>query len=387
MSEKSVLYITKHNPWGCGGGSTASLMYLSMFLKLFKTYRVDLCIADNIEIGQIPSEIIVCPNIRLIRVGSRNRISKLFSAVTGITHRYQSTAIQLIRANQYDYCVFDHSSIGGTLIHKLSKKTKSIVINHNFEPAYFADNTTNLLYRLLLLPAVRSCERQAYLNASFNLFLTEEDKNQFQAEYGTPMGQSLVTGLFSTKDTPDVYPVMTLQLKRPVVVITGSLDNIQNIDGIKYFANELYPHIPKDVTVIVAGKNPGPEIYSLLNGKPNIRLIPNPEDMRNVIRQGNIFLSPARLGSGIKVRVTDGLRGGLPVIAHEISSRGYAPYITAGVFRHFSTSEEFAQQLTGLIEDINKDKIKPNDIISLYKAHSSMDNVMYTIAEKLTDNV
>lgn len=374
-----ILYITKHNPWGIGGGSAASRMYLEVFRKVFCNAKIDLCINKNIPLHEIPKDIIDDANITIFRVESRSAISRLVSPLTGITHRFQEFAIHLLHHNDYTYCIFDHSSIAGTLVNHVKKGINTIVIHHNYEPDYFKDNTPSFFLRNLLIPTVRRCERNAFKKCNINIFLTEEDKKQFEVNYGDNNKNNIVTGLFETNPGVRPNPVSTLKLETPTILITGSLSNVQNTDGIRYFITDLYPLISQDYKIIIAGRNPNEEIQNLIKGKNNIKLIPNPPVMSDIIAKGNIFLSPARLGGGIKVRVTDGLKSGLPVIAHRTSTRGYAPYIEKGYLKSFSTPADFKIALEKIIEEINMEVYTSLEIADFYYSISSAEKVIQTI--------
>lgn len=47
----------------------------------------------------------------------------------------------------------------------------------------------------------------------------------------------------------------------------------------------------------------------------------------------------------MKLRVMDGLRNGLPVIAHKVSARGYGEFEKKGILIKFDTEEQFAQAI------------------------------------------
>ncbi|MCM1140953.1 MAG: glycosyltransferase family 4 protein [Muribaculum sp.] len=383
---KRILYITKHNPWGKGGGSTASRMYLEAFKQLFINDIIDLCIADSISPTIIPKDFKDSDHINLIRVPSRSKFSKLISPFTGITHRYQDTAIKLLHSNSYDFCIFDHSSIAGTLITETPNKVKTITIHHNYEPDYFRANTTNCIVRKILIKSVIKSEREAFKNSFINIFLTSEDLNQFNDIYGKTCANNIVTGLFETNPNQKLNPVPTLQLPYPTIVITGSLNNVQNTDAIRYFINNLYSLIPNDYKLIIAGQNPNKEIINLLKDKHNIELIPNPPKMDDIIHLGNIYISPAYTGGGIKVRITDGLRNGLPVIAHDVSARGYEKYIKKGYFKTFSNPAQFSEQLDLLYQEIKLGKFNSSEISSYYGTMSSLDEVLYKLKRILYRN-
>lgn len=374
-----ILYITRHNPWGKGGGSIASRMYLNAFLTIFKNDQIDLCISNQINISDIPKCIINNRNIHIFFVKPRLYLSRILSPITHITHRYQNIASTLMKKKRYTYFIFDHSSIAGSLIRKIPKDSKSIVIHHNYEPSYFSDNAKSKLYRRLLLPTVKKLEKLAFKNCSINLFLTQEDLIQFTNIYGKNDSKNYVSGLFEIDNSNVGTPLKTLKIKTPTLIITGSLNNVQNIDGIKYFIEQLYPLMPIKWRIIISGQNPSSEIYSLIKNKSNICIIPNPDDMSDIVRMGNVFLSPARVGGGIKVRVTDGLRLGLPIIAHSVSSRGYSLFINKGYFKPFNSPQEFKSQLDNILTEIDNETLKSQDISDFYRESYSFDEAISKI--------
>lgn len=374
--KNKILYIIKHNPWSKGGGPYASYIYLNAFLSLFKDYEIDICLPSN---SIPPNHFSENQNINIINVFPRSTISRIFSVFTGITHRFQKCALNLIDRNKYDYCILDHSSIAGTLVKHLHSNTKSIVIHHNFERSYYKDNTSSWLMKKLFLPHVINCEKIAYTTCDINIFLTDEDKKQFENTYGTNHKKNLVTGIF------DINPIIINTSNRMThrdsikLAITGSLDNLQNTDSIQFFAKHLYPHIPKGISVIVAGKNPNDKVIDALHGLDNVKLIANPDDMDEILRDTSILLCPARLGSGIKIRVSDGLRNGIPVIAHSTSSRGYSEFAKLGYLYSFTTPNEFADRLFELMNKIKCNKISSSEIQNAYKDICSLKNVIINI--------
>lgn len=362
----NVLYITNHDPWGIGGGSFASAMFFRTFRKIFLDDNIDLCVADNCR---IPSDI---KNINIIPVPKRWIFSQLNSVFTGELNRYKNIGIQLLKSKHYDYVILDHNSLG-ILVDYIPASSKSIVIHHNYEPDFYRDNTKSILKRILFLPRVKQWERTAYKNCFINIFLTTDDLEQFHEIYGEANGNNIVTGLIEEKDT-HITPLSSINTDPVRIVITGSLDNVQNVDGITYFIQDLYPLIPKDIEIIIAGKFPAKELVSSLSQLSNVNLIPNPKDISNIICQGSIFLCPARLGSGIKVRISDGLKIGLPVIAHETSCRGYEEFINHGYMLPFASKTEFSQALNNTINNLKNKKYNPLVISKLYLKITSEDN-------------
>ena len=95
------------------------------------------------------------PNCKFIPVPPRNKFAQYLSPITHILHRHQQIGTKMLQQNPYDYCIFDHNSIAGSLVDLCKKrKVKTIVLNHNCELEYFRDNNSKLKNKLLL-PSVR----------------------------------------------------------------------------------------------------------------------------------------------------------------------------------------------------------------------------------------
>ena len=63
-------------------------------------------------------------------------------------------------------------------------------------------------------------------------------------------------------------------------------------------------------------------------------LVDTPPDMSVVLNRGRYYVCPTCKGGGVKLRVMDGLRAGLPVLCHEVSARGYEPFFDVTLFRY-----------------------------------------------------
>ncbi|MDE6150607.1 MAG: glycosyltransferase [Prevotella sp.] len=359
-----ILYILKHNPWGIGGGCYACRNYLEAFVEIFKGGNIDvLACAEYLTHGNTDE----FPNIHFVKVGERKLFDKLLSPLTGEMHRFQSAAIQMLRLNDYDFCIFDHNCIAGTLVDVCKAEgVKTVVLNHNCELEYYRDNHPSLLNRLLLLPVVRRNEKRAYQCCDFNIFLTKEDEELFAQLYGKSETVKVVGGCFMKKgeqiDGTALKPFNRQKLK---MVISGTIGNVQNLDGINYFLNELYPCVPKDVDVVIAGKNPPAELVDRLKEFRNIELIANPKDMNAIVSGCDIFLCPARLGGGVKIRVMDGLRNGLPVLAHSVSARGYHAFELEEVMAEFESKEQFAKSLHKMLGAIRSGAIAKDRVLKV----------------------
>ena len=350
-----ILYILKHNPWGIGGGCYACRNYLELFSEIFKDAHFDVLICEEYLKG---ARLTDYANCKFIPVAPRTKFGKYMSPITGVMHRYSGVAIRMISENDYDYCIFDHNSIAGTLVDVCRKKNiKTIVLNHNCEQEYFRGNNSRIK-NMLLLPVVRKNERHSYNECDYNIFLTEEDEISFRELYGNSKTKCIVGGCFLRKgEKIDLDDNGYFDKENPKIVISGTMGNVQNLDGINYFLDELYRHVPENINVVLTGRNPTEELKEKVAKYNNVTIIENPENILDIVGQCDIFVCPARLGGGMKLRIIDGLRCGLPVIAHKVSARGYTHFMKNGIIRQFEWPEEFKNCLEKTLTDIESERM------------------------------
>ena len=349
-----ILYILKHNPWGIGGGCYACRNYLELFTEVFKDSCFDVLICSEYLEGRTSKDFVNCT---FYPVSPRNKISQYLSPVTQILHRHQRVAVSMIEKNLYDYCIFDHNSIAGSLVGICKKKgIKTIVLNHNCELEYFRDNNS-WLKNLLLLPFVRKNERKAYLKCDYNIFLTDEDRDLFKNIYGESGTKTVVGGCFLRKGDVINHSVTPFNVACVKLVISGTIGNVQNRDGINFFLDELYEYLPENIEVVITGRNPTEEIIKKVAKLKNVSIIANPADILEIVGKCDVLVCPTRLGGGMKLRLIDGLRCGLPVISHKVSARGYTAFVDKGIVCQFETAEEFGSCLVKVIDLIQNGKI------------------------------
>ena len=350
-----ILYILKHNPWGIGGGCYACRNYLELFSEIFKDMHIDVLICSEYLKNAKQTDFVNC---RFIPVAPRTRFGKYMSPLTGVLHRHNGVAKRMIAENDYDYCIFDHNSIAGSLVDDCRKAgIKTIVLNHNCEQEYFRDNNSKIK-NLLLLPVVRRNERHSYKECDYNIFLTEEDEATFKKLYGSSKTKSIVGGCFLRKgEKINMEDDRPFDKENPKIVISGTMGNVQNLDGINYFLDELYRFVPENMSVVFTGRNPSVELKEKVAQYNNVRIMENPENILDIVGQCDIFVCPTRLGGGMKLRIIDGLRCGLPVIAHKVSVRGYTHFMKNGIVRQFERPEDFKNCLEKTLTDINSERI------------------------------
>lgn len=366
---KKILFIATSDISKRTGGGLACLAYFNAFNALYPG-NVDLAIAEEFCVGKYKDSIMIKP---------RRSISKLIGIFHGEVHRYKSFFKEYLPGvyDQYSYCVINGGVYAGDMIDLFHDYgIKVIVIHHNFEREYTLDNKSLLtLYGLTPFFVIRN-ERNAYLESDANCFLTESDIELFHRHYGLSKACECLLGTFEP-ESKDLPLLDQNTVNQNTFVITGSMDAYQSINGIMDFKQRYYPILKEnfpDWRIIISGRNPSEKIYQFQQEyAQSIEIIPNPPIMEDVIQKGSIFLCPTCIGGGLKLRLMDGLRMGLPIITHKVSARGYDVFFDSPFFQIYDDEKSFKRAVSVIIDFVKNSKVYHQDIRDIYLSFFSFE--------------
>lgn len=341
---KKVLFIASADLNIKSGGGYANLAYYRS-LKDMKDITVDLIPFTSKLTEDINPDYYAPP---------KSYLRKIIDFPFGIIHRFRPWISIFLEkhGSEYDVCVIN-DGLKGDIIPEIKKYIKTIItIHHNCEVDFQNDNNRPTTLFGLFPYWVKRNERLSYYLSDLNLFLTQYDKNHFKEVYGTPNGNhSEVLGVFLPSTFTPISDNTAINLNN--LAICGGLNNVQTINGIidfeSYFPilKEIYED---DFQLIISGRNPGKKIVDFANSDKHIRIIPNPKNMSEVLLTSGILISPVNVGSGLKLRVMDGLKMGMPILAHEVSSRGYENLFNEPWFKIYRNEKEFKNGLLDIID-------------------------------------
>lgn len=90
-------------------------------------------------------------------------------------------------------------------------------------------------------------------------------------------------------------------------------------------------------------------------------------------------MCPTRQGGGLKLRIMDGLRLGIPVITHERSARGYEIFCNSNYFKTFSNNSEFQNAVNNIVNQYKEGNINNvsiyNDYVRNFSYQSGLKRV------------
>ncbi len=365
-TKKKILIITNHYMDDNNGGANCSKAYIRAFSEIYPNCTL-LYPGRKISKGTcfIPHGIKAIP-----LYDSRSKIRKGLDIFRGVLTRMPRQVKAHLKKNNYDIIVIDHSVVGGGIADFLKLIQSNIVtIHHNDEVQYLKDNKPNILYRIPKFYFASKAENDMLSISSLNISLSEHDAQTFRKRFSSKNIIVQNVGTFLFENLNDVLDNAN-SIKGRTFAITGSLYFPQSVTPIVEFIKRFYPlllQIIPEAKLIVAGRNPTNVVKEMCSLYPSINLIENPENMQDVIKKADYYICPINMGSGVKLRVMDGLRQGLPVIAHDVSTNGYEHILKDGYMFSYHDEVTFKHAIEQLL---NAD-ISPNDVYKSFYSYYS----------------
>jgi glycosyltransferase involved in cell wall biosynthesis len=103
------------------------------------------------------------------------------------------------------------------------------------------------------------------------------------------------------------------------------MDWMPNIDGIRWFAEEVLPHIRarrKDLPVTVVGRMPPASIEALAQADPCFRVTGTVSDVRPYLWDASVSIVPLRIGGGTRLKIYESMAAGVPVVSTGVGAEG-----------------------------------------------------------------
>jgi glycosyltransferase involved in cell wall biosynthesis len=113
--------------------------------------------------------------------------------------------------------------------------------------------------------------------------------------------------------------------KEPIILMTGFMRDPANEDGVRWFYHHVWKDLRKrhpEVKFYIVGAEPSARIKRLVKKDPRIMVTGEVEDLRPYRSRARIFVSPVRLGSGMRLKVLEAMAGGLPVVSTSLGVTG-----------------------------------------------------------------
>jgi polysaccharide biosynthesis protein PslH len=201
----------------------------------------------------------------------------------------------------------------------------AVLFQHNVEAAIWrrhyevARGPLRKAFLWLEWRRVRRFEQQACRRFDHVITVSAEDQATIRDEYGAA-ASDVPTGV----DTSYFRPAAGARRRPHHLVFTGSMDWLPNVDGMKFFVDEILPLVRAkvpDVTLSIVGRDPGSDIRALA-ADAGITVTGRVPDVRPFIDEASAFIVPLRIGGGTRLKIYEAMAMECPVISTSIGAEG-----------------------------------------------------------------
>lgn len=131
------------------------------------------------------------------------------------------------------------------------------------------------------------------------------------------------TNFFSASHISDAQKNTQSDLRKPSILYVGSMDYHANIDGVTWFAGEIWPEIAEkhpELEFVIVGRRPSGTVRALASQR--IRVTGTVEDVRPFYASAVAVVVPLRVGSGTRLKILEAMAAGVPVVSTRLGAEG-----------------------------------------------------------------
>lgn len=143
--------------------------------------------------------------------------------------------------------------------------------------------------------------------------------------------------------------------ERNNLLFVGGFSHEPNVDGMIWFANEVFPLLQQkipDIKLQVAGSNPPETVKSLASSGIQVLGYVTDEELSKLYDHSRLVIIPLRYGAGVKGKTIEALHHAIPFVSTNIGIEGLENIDE--VTRGYNQPEEFANAIIDLYSNNNK---------------------------------
>jgi sugar transferase (PEP-CTERM/EpsH1 system associated) len=136
------------------------------------------------------------------------------------------------------------------------------------------------------------------------------------------------------------------------IVFTGMMNYYPNVDGCRFFVNEVYPLVRKEfprAKFTIVGASPTPEVRKL-GRAVGVSVTGFVHDTRKILRTASVSVAPLRMARGIQNKVLEAMAMGIPVVGTTSAVQGVEG-MEGRDFLVANEARDFAESVCRLLRD------------------------------------
>jgi len=168
------------------------------------------------------------------------------------------------------------------------------------------------------LVLTRRFVRRYFARAAACLYVSEADAQSFAALCPNKPVHVIHNGV-----DEDFFRAQDVAIEPESIVFEGNMSFFPNVDAAEYLCSSILPLIHQvrpGVKLYLVGKNPAARVCALASER--VEVTGFVDDVRPYLSKATVFVSPTRVGAGIKNKILQAWSMGRPVVATPASTGG-----------------------------------------------------------------
>jgi len=271
---------------------------------------------------------------------------------------FANKLVKVVKENNFDVILFDGLYVLQYLDYVKKFSSALLVYRaHNIECEIWdrlAKNQPQLLKKYYLSNLTKRLEKdeKKYLEKT-DLILTFTRRDEVELKKRFKITKDIFVSSIGINIKDDIE---FNKIRFPSLFYIGSLDWIPNQEGLIWFLENIWPKVVMkfpNLEFEIAGRNPSSFIIKKVKKYKNVKFYGEIEDSHLFMIERAIMVVPLFSGSGIRIKIIEGLSLGKCIITTSIGVEGIP--VTANEVIIADTTDQFIKKLFELLE--NKDLI------------------------------
>ena len=254
---------------------------------------------------------------------------------------YDVVILEMLYLASYIPCIREHSKAHITM--------RAPNIEHEIW-SQIAKNEHNTLKRIYLRNLAKRIKRLEYsVMNQYDSLIPVSDVN---GETYKNMGVTVPIVMTTTGVFLDKLPHNKAVQEENALSHIGALDWMPNLEGLSWFIDEVWPLILEkrpNTSFYIAGRNAPANAEEKLNGK-NIKYLGEVPDAYDFIQSKSILIVPLLSGSGMRVKIIEGLALGRSIVSTKTGAEGI-DLVHNKHLKIVQNKEEFANSCIELLDN------------------------------------
>ncbi|MFO7663928.1 MAG: glycosyltransferase [Chloroflexota bacterium] len=207
------------------------------------------------------------------------------------------------------------------------------------------------LYSRLQIGRLADFECEACLEADRVIAVSESDSQYLKDLCGNTLPPVRVI--------PNTVDIFEYKWSGPIpqeqkfdLLFTGKMDYRPNVDGILWFADEVWPTIRERFPTItwgIVGQRPHARL-DRLKSKPGITLTGCVDQIQPYLAGARVYILPLRLGSGTRLKLIEAMSAGKAIVSTTLGAEGF-PVLNGRELLLADSASEMAKAIISLLEN------------------------------------